>query len=136
MTHSLQSGPGEGDARATPPLEPAIAFAASQAGSPAIEIVVNFGLFVGREASAAEIDRLGTWLLDRVDRVTIVAEARHEIGAHAEALVHQVRIEVDDPDRARIDEIERELLSRAEHWLRLCAAERAANNVLTVGDGV
>ena len=71
-----------------------MAFAVHRHDPPAIEVRVNFGVFAGREATAAEIDRLAEWLLDEVGEVSIISEERHEIDAHVEASVHQVRIEV------------------------------------------
>ena len=78
--------------------EPAIAFATRAIEPPALEIRVNFGMFAGREATSAEIDDLATQLLDKVTEVAIVAEYRHEISAHSEAALHQVRIEVSGDD--------------------------------------
>jgi hypothetical protein len=49
---------------------------------PAVAIHVNFGLLAAREATRAEIDRLARTLLDRVERVTIIAEARYEVDRH------------------------------------------------------
>ena len=107
--------------------QPELAFAAPAHGSPSIEVLVNFGVFAGRAATPAEIDRLATWLLDEVGEVSIIAEERHEIDARGEASVHQVRIEVaDDGGLARSD-LERRIVERAEHWARSCVAERHAN---------
>jgi hypothetical protein len=75
-------------------LEPSMAFAVERQEPPAIEVRVNFGVFAGREATAAEIDRLAEWLLDEVGEVSIISEERHEMDATVEASVHQVRIEV------------------------------------------
>ena len=107
-----------------------MAFVVPRREPPAIEIRVNFGVFAGREATPAEIDRLAEWLLDEVGEVSIISEERHEIDANVEASVHQVRIEV-AADRVPGDgeareEIERRILERAEHWARLCVAERLA----------
>jgi hypothetical protein len=91
---------------------------------------VNFGVFTGREATPAEIDRLAEWLLDRVEHVTIFSEVRHEIDAHSEAAVHQVRIEVPRADTtAAPAELEPWLVERAELWARTCMAERTAETV-------
>jgi len=86
------------------------------------EVRVNFGIFAGRDATPAEIDRLAEWLLDEVGEVTIVSEERHEIDAHGEAVIHQVRITVDHDDPATTQRI----VERAEHWAKLCVAERHA----------
>jgi hypothetical protein len=109
-------------------MEPSIAFAVSQQDAPAIEVRINFGIFAGRDATGAEIDRLAEWLLDEVGEVSIIAEERHEIDANVEASVHQVRIEV-AADRVPTDpteraEIEARIVERAEHWANLCVAER------------
>lgn len=117
-------------------MEPSMAFAVHRHDPPAIEVRINFGVFAGREATAAEIDRLAEWLLDEVGEVSIISEERHEIDAQVEASVHQVRIEV-SPDRvpagdAERQEIEERILQRAEHWARLCVSERHAE----VADGV
>ena len=141
---SSRPGAGRG-ARATPPgkqgalvalpppaalAEPPLAFAVGGGGSrPGIEIRVNFGVWAGREVSSAEIDRLSRWLLDRVEQVTIVSEVRHEIDAHSEAAVHQVTIAVEPVAGAGREELEGWLVARADHWARLCLAERSTDAV-------
>ena len=105
-----------------------MAFAVHDQSAPAIEVRVNFGMYAGRDATAAEIDRLAEWLLDEVGEVSIIAEERHEIDSQVEASVHQVRIEL-AADRVPVEgaaraELERHVLERAEHWARLCVAER------------
>jgi hypothetical protein len=110
--------------------EPTMAFVVHGRVPPAIEVRINFGVFAGREATPAEIDRLAEWLLDEVGEVSIIAEDRHEIDANVEASVHQVRIEVASDrvpgDGAERAEIQRRILERAEHWARMCVAERHA----------
>jgi hypothetical protein len=104
-----------------------MAFAVRKHDTPAIEVRVNFGVFAGRDATSAEIDRLAQWLLDEVGEVTIISEERHEIDAQVEASVHQVRIELtngvpaDDIGRRAL---EQRILERAEYWARQCVAER------------
>lgn len=103
--------------------QPQLAFANhAPTEKPQAVVRVNFGVFTGREATPAEIDRLAEWLLDRVDHVTIVSETHHEIAAHSEAAVHQVRIEVNGD--AGDDALEQWLVDRAELWARECIAER------------
>jgi hypothetical protein len=98
--------------------------------APAVVVHVNFGVFTGREATPAEIDRLAEWLLDRVRHVTIVSEVRHEIDNHSEAAVHQVRIEVPRADAEDApDVLEPWLIERAELWARTCMADRTADPV-------
>jgi hypothetical protein len=116
--------------------EPTMAFAVHDHEQPAIEVRINFGIFAGRDATGAEIDRLAEWLLDEVGEVSIISEERHEIDAHVEASVHQVRIEVSadrvPADAAERAQIEERILARAEHWAKLCVAERHAE----IADGV
>lgn len=111
--------------------QPELAFTVREHDAPAIEVLVNFGVFAGRAATPAEIDRLSEWLLDEIGEVSIIAEERHEIDAHTEASVHQVRIEVasdDTPaDPFSRRELERRVVERAEHWARSCVAERHAD---------
>ena len=110
-----------------------MAFAVQRHEPPAIEVRINFGVFAGRDATPAEIDRLAEWLLDEVGEVSIISEERHEIDAHVEASVHQVRIEIAAEDiEGDRDEIERRILERAEHWAHVCVAERHAELI----DGV
>lgn len=111
-------------------INPELAFTVHDHDAPSIEVRVNFGVFAGRPATPAEIDRLAEWLLDEVGEVSIIAEERHEIDAHGEASVHQVRIEVGDEgtpaDPFSRRELERRIVERAEHWARSCVAERHA----------
>jgi hypothetical protein len=108
--------------------EPTIAFHVDDPQQPGLEIRVNFGVFAGRAATPAEIDRLAEWLLDDVGEVSIISEERHEIDANVEASVHQVRVEVapdrvpDEPELA--DELRARLVERTAHWARACIAER------------
>lgn len=108
--------------------EPAIAFAIRTHEPPGLEIRINFGMYAGREATAAEIDDLGKELLARVHEVSIIAEERHEIADTSEAQLHQVRVEVpmDDlpHDEHELDELRGRLLELSERWARSCIAER------------
>jgi hypothetical protein len=108
--------------------EPAIAFAMRTIEAPALEIRVNFGMFAGREATPAEIDELATELLDKVTEVAIVVESRHEISAHSEAALHQVRIEVPGDelpdDEHELDELRGRLIEASERWARECIEGR------------
>lgn len=116
--------------------EPTMAIVVGRQEPPGIEVRVNFGVFAGREATPAEIDRLAEWLLDEVGEVSIISEDRHEIDAQVEASVHQVRIEIAE-DRVPAGmadrlELEQRIVQRAEHWARLCVSERHAE----ISDGV
>ena len=100
-----------------------MAFAVHRHDPPAIEVRVNFGIFAGREATAAEIDRLAQWLLDEVGEVSIISEERHEIDAHVEVRIEVAsdRVPADPAERAAI---EGRIVERAEHWANICVAER------------
>jgi hypothetical protein len=110
-------------------VENVIAFATEQ--EPAgLEIRVNFGVFAGRDATAAELEELGKLLVPEAGEVSIVGEQRHEIAQEAEVVLHQVRVSVapeivpDDPG-ARKELCER-LVTLAEIWARQCINERHA----------
>jgi hypothetical protein len=107
--------------------DPLIAFE-SRIEPPGLELRVNFGMFAGREATAAELDELAAVLVPEVGQVSVVAEHRHEVGAEAESSLHQVRIEV-APERVPATEQEREeltdkLLDLAQDWAQARIAER------------
>src|SRR5881275_3055578 len=105
-----------------------MAFAVHRHDPPAIEVRVNFGIFAGRAATPAEIDRLAEWLLDEVGEVSIISEERHEIDGQVEASVHQVRIQVArdrvPQDAAALEQLEEKIVERADYWARTCIAER------------
>jgi len=106
-----------------------LAFAVHRHDPPGLEVRMNFGVFAGRPATPAEIDRLAEWLLDEVGAVSIIAEERHEIDGHVEAAVHQVRVEIETIPESFAERraLEERIVERAEHWVRLCAADRHAN---------
>jgi hypothetical protein len=105
-----------------------LAFAVHEHEPPALEVRVNFGMFAGREATPAEIDDLGSQLLEKVGSVSIVSEERHEIDVHSEAAVHQVRIEVNadslPEELGKREELAGRLVETAERWAGACIAER------------
>lgn len=101
--------------------QPALAFVVDRTDPPGVEIRVNFGVFAGRAATAAEIEELARELRARVDQFSVVAEQHFEFG-EVEASVHLVRIELDEAD----DELRGRLLEIAERWAQACVAERHA----------
>ena len=117
--------------------EPSIAFAAPTLAQPGLQVLVNFGVFAGRAATPAEIDRLAEWLLDEVGEVSIISEERHEIDGQVEASVHQVRIQVArdrvPQDAAELEQLEEKIVERADYWARTCIAERHSE-ILEFGD--
>src|SRR3954469_1509616 len=109
-------------------IEPQLAFYRRSPEPPGLEVRVNFGIFAGRAATAAEIDELAQALLTKVGEISIVAEERHEIGEDSEASLHQVRVEV-DPEYIPADEHDADVLAgriveAADSWARDCVADR------------
>jgi hypothetical protein len=97
---------------------------------PGLELQVNFGVFAGRDATAAELEELARLLVPQVGEVSLVSEERHEVADGTEVVLHQVRIEVpadripkDERERA---ELENKLVATAEFWTRSCVADRHA----------
>jgi hypothetical protein len=109
--------------------QPEIAFVTAGDEPAALEIRVNFGLFAGREATAAEVDDLAHALLPDVGEVSIVSEQRHEVSEESEASVHQVRIAVAREnlprDPADVERLARHLVAAAERWAQACIADRS-----------
>lgn len=111
-------------------MDALLAFAVRAPEQPPLEIRVNFGMFAGRQATAAEIQELGAALLPEIGTAEISAQTRYEIGPESEADVYQVRIEV--PEDAlptgdfQIGELAGRLVAVAERWARDCIAERHA----------
>ena len=85
------------------------------------EIRINFGVFAGREATAAEIEELARALHERIERFAIVSEHRFEFGDDVEASVHLVRV---CPEGAVDDELRGRLLEICERWAESCVADR------------
>ena len=83
-------------------------------------IVVNFGVFSGREATPAELDRLAHELLKDVTAGEIVAEQRLRFDRRMEGAVYQVRVEIPPEQVDRRDTVVRTV----ENWAQSCIAER------------
>jgi hypothetical protein len=81
------------------------------------DVVVNFGVFAGREATQAEIERLGTTLVADGASFAIVAERRYRFGPDAEASLMQVRVTPANGDAESV-------LEPVEAWASECIAER------------
>jgi hypothetical protein len=106
-------------------IEPAIAFSVREHDEPALEVRVNFGVFAGRDVTAAEIDDLARQLAPDLDDFSVIAEQRHEFSGAVEASIHQVRIEVArEAVRADVDELCDSIVATAESWAQACIAER------------
>ena len=100
-------------------MDTTIAFLRSPVeGAP--EIVVNFGLLSGREATLAEVDRLARRLCDVMPEVRVHAVRTHDMARDSEAVVHQVVVETGTAVRDS-----ETLRSIAEDWAKECADDRS-----------
>ena len=82
---------------------PTLVFERQHEGRP--ELVVNFGVFAGREPTDAEIYRLAHQLLEVLDSVEIISERRYEFDTEVEATVTQTRVLLPPADDGREGEI-------------------------------
>ena len=104
-----------------------IAFISEPRPGAAVEVRVNFGIFVGRDVTNAEIEELARVLLPEVPQLSIVAEHRHEIGRDAEISVHQVRIEIEQEaiaDGTDPAVLGTRVATLAEGWAESCFSDR------------
>jgi hypothetical protein len=83
------------------------------------ELIVNFGVYAGRHATPAEVERLAQQLLADVAAVEIVCEQRYEFTAEAEATVSRIRVTV--PGAAQRAG---ELRDTVSAWAEDCIDER------------
>src|SRR5262245_7343420 len=95
-----------------------VAFVTGRDGS-RVEILVNFGVLTGREATQAEVDRLARTLEPAADELAIVAGRRHEYAAGTSTVVNLVVVEA-----AIGEEDHRRLLAACAEWAADCAADR------------
>ena len=86
----------------------------------AIEIVVNFGPLSGREATLAEVDRLGRRLLETAERVQVNAVRSHDMSPESETIVHQIVVKAVAASAQASG-----LRGLCETWAAECAAERS-----------
>jgi hypothetical protein len=98
--------------------DPTLVFAGEREGRP--ELVVNFGVFSGRDATEAEIYRLAQILLEELDSVEIVSEQRYEFDDDVEATVHVVRVSLPVSAGGR----EADLAEVVEAWAQDTIGER------------
>jgi hypothetical protein len=82
------------------------------------DVVVNFGLLTGREATQAELDRLARSLQEAgaAEHLAISAVRRQEYGPRVEAVAAQVHVSADGEHEAVVE------LCRA--WVLECAEDR------------
>jgi hypothetical protein len=90
------------------------------------DVVVNFGILSGREATQAELDRLALALRQAGAgaEMTITAERRHDYGRDFEGVVHQVRITVPGSPTEWVEAI-------CGAWAVSCAEDRSVEPLET-----
>src|ERR1051326_2116683 len=91
--------------------------------SSAMQFLVNFGVFAGREVTRLETERLAERLLRTLPAVTVCAERRLEAGGHSLAELHQVRVEIDRelPEGAEdVEPLRLQLAAEIEQWAHDC----------------
>jgi hypothetical protein len=97
---------------------------APDAAPPAFQVVVNFGVVVGRQATEDELVRLGESLREETTGLTVVSEQRLEFGREGQAAVHQVRVEVDEQAAASISSsLYDRVIAVAAQWVRDCRSQ-------------
>src|SRR5436190_3416840 len=95
-------------------VEPPLVLVSRNPDVPGLELSVNFGVFAGREATAAELDDLGGALRRQVAQVAVVSEHRHELEGETEISVHQVKIQLSEDELPEDDFELGELAGRLE----------------------
>ncbi|MGH3037396.1 MAG: hypothetical protein ACRDMU_09470 [Gaiellaceae bacterium] len=83
------------------------------------ELVVNFGVYAGRQATPAEVERLARQLLADVTAVEIVCEQRYEFTPDVEATVSRIRVTVPGAGHRAV-----ELRDTVSAWAEDCIDER------------
>jgi hypothetical protein len=108
-------------------MEPPVAIVLDRSAQPCIQVLVNFGVFTGRDPSRAEVDRLLTRLHDRLDRVTVTAQQRYEELGEGSLCLHEVLISIPEETAVEAgydhDVLRRLVVADAEQWVDECRAQ-------------
>ena len=113
-----------------PVTDPVITYETRPA--PALQFLVNFGVFTGREATRLDLHRLAERLLAFLPSVTVLSERRFELSSRTEGELHQVRVEVAHdalPPGWEIEALRVELTGVIQDWA--CACRRSLPGELT-----
>jgi hypothetical protein len=108
-------------------MEAPVALALDLTAQPCIQVLVNFGLFTGRDPSRGEVDRLLTRLHERLDRVTVTSQQRYEELGEGQMCLHEVLISI--PEQTAVeagydhDVLRRLVVADAEQWVEECRAQ-------------
>src|ERR1041385_4953866 len=101
--------------------------------APALQFLVNFGVVTGREATGLDVRKLSDALLELLPAVTILSEHRFEVGEHSRAVVHEVRVEVQQdalpPEEPDVEVLRAELTDVIRSWASGCVSGFAGAEV-------
>jgi hypothetical protein len=100
--------------------QPALVFVTGAEGERDLELVVNFGIYSGREATPAEVERLAHGLLEELESIEIICEQRYEFDREVEATVYRIRVGAPPGNAGRLGEL-RKLV---DAWAQDCIGER------------
>jgi hypothetical protein len=100
--------------------QPTLVFVGEAEGDGDLELVVNFGVFSGREATPAEVERLAHELLDDLESVEIICEQRYEFDREVEARVYRIRVEPPPGNAGRVAQLH----GIVDAWAQDCIGER------------
>jgi hypothetical protein len=96
-----------------------LVFTSEIEGRPAV--TCNFGVHAGREATPAEIERLGALLRHELSPFDVVGEHRFRFDRDRGATVYQVRVELPaDTEPVRIPSVQ----GTVESWAHECLRDR------------
>ena len=105
-------------------MDAPLAVALDRLPRPSIQVLVNFGVFTGRDATRPEVERLVESLLERVPDATVTVQQRYEASAELTLGLHEVLIEVFEDaavDSGHDFEVLRALIvADAERWVDGC----------------
>jgi hypothetical protein len=88
------------------------------------DVIVNFGILSGREATQAELDRLALTLrrAGAGAEMTITAERRQDYARHFEGVIHQVRVTLAGSPTEWVEAI-------CAEWALACAEDRSIESL-------
>ena len=107
-------------------MEAPVALALDLTAQPCIQVLVNFGLFTGRDPSRGEVDGSAR-LHERLDRVTVTSQQRYEELGEGQMCLHEVLISI--PEQTAVeagydhDVLRRLVVADAEQWVEECKVQ-------------
>jgi hypothetical protein len=105
-------------------MDAPLAVALDRLPRPSIQVLVNFGVFTGRDATRPEVERLVEALLERVPVATVTVQQRYEPSAELSLGLHEVLIEVFEDAAVEsghdFDVLRALIVADAERWVEGC----------------